>query len=142
MLVQHVKGQPDSSTSVREKGCIKIDTIRDTPCSWLENNVNYHVLEIYSDNSLHSAHNLTNNCVADGSTEPFPFPSQVLLPLHFDRSVIDRSASLQRSVALRPFKTRDFMTGVPALPGRDLPTKVCLPYSQGGAVTPTTCRTL
>ena len=48
----------------------------------------------------------------------------VLLPLHFDRSVIERTASLQRSVAIRPFKTRDFMTGVPALPGRDIPVEV------------------
>ena len=48
----------------------------------------------------------------------------VLLPLHFDRSVIERAASLQRSVAIRPFKTRDFMTGLPALPGRDIPTEV------------------
>ena len=41
----------------------------------------------------------------------------VLLPVHFDRSVVERSASLQRSVALRPFKTNDFMTGLPAVPG-------------------------
>ena len=48
----------------------------------------------------------------------------VLLPIHFDRPVIEKTASLQRSVAIRPFKTRDFMTGVPALPGRDIPTEV------------------
>ena len=48
----------------------------------------------------------------------------VLLPLHFDRPMIERTSSLQRSVAIRPFKTKDFMTGVPALPGKDIPTEV------------------
>ncbi len=48
----------------------------------------------------------------------------VLLPVHFDRSVVERSASLQRSVALRPFKTNDFMTGLPAVPGEDIPEEV------------------
>ena len=32
LLVQHVKGQPDSSTYVREKGRIKSHTIHETPC--------------------------------------------------------------------------------------------------------------
>ena len=36
-LVQHVNGQPDSSTYVREKGCIKKHTIRDTPCTIARN---------------------------------------------------------------------------------------------------------
>ena len=34
LLVQHEKGQPDSSTNVREKGCVKKNTNRDTPCRW------------------------------------------------------------------------------------------------------------
>jgi GMP synthase (glutamine-hydrolysing) len=29
-----------------------------------------------------------------------------------------------RSIALRPFITRDFMTGKPAVPGEDIPLKV------------------
>ena len=33
LLVQHIKGHPDSSTYVREKGCLTFDTIRETPCS-------------------------------------------------------------------------------------------------------------
>ena len=61
---------------------------------------------------------------AAGCTRSVSQMPAVLLPLHFDRSVIEKTASLQRSVAIRPFKTRDFMTGVPALPGRDLPTEV------------------
>lgn len=48
----------------------------------------------------------------------------VLVPLHFDRSIIERTASFQRSVALRPFLTHDFMTGVPAVPGKDIPLDV------------------
>ena len=33
LLVQHIKGQPDSSICVQEKGCLTFDTIRETPCS-------------------------------------------------------------------------------------------------------------
>ncbi len=47
-----------------------------------------------------------------------------MLPLHFDRSVIERSTSMQRSIVIRPFKTHDFMTGLPAVPGIDLPNEV------------------
>ena len=36
LLVQHVKGQPDSSTYVREKGRLTCDTNRETPCKNLE----------------------------------------------------------------------------------------------------------
>ena len=61
---------------------------------------------------------------AAGCTRSVSQMPAVLLPLHFNRSVIERTASLQRSVAIRPFKTRDFMTGVPALPGRDIPREV------------------
>ena len=32
LLVQHVKGQPDSSTYVQEKGGVTFDTNRGTPC--------------------------------------------------------------------------------------------------------------
>jgi len=48
----------------------------------------------------------------------------VLIPIHFDRSHIERSASFQRSVVIRTFKTHDFMTGVPALPGKDISYQV------------------
>ena len=36
LLVQHVKGQPDSPTYVQKKGCPTFDTNRGTPCSWVE----------------------------------------------------------------------------------------------------------
>jgi len=48
----------------------------------------------------------------------------VLLPLHFDRDTANRGPSCQRSVVLRPFCTSDFMTGVPAIPGRQIPVHV------------------
>uniref|UniRef100_A0A6A7FSM0 GMP synthase (glutamine-hydrolyzing) n=2 Tax=Hirondellea gigas TaxID=1518452 RepID=A0A6A7FSM0_9CRUS len=48
----------------------------------------------------------------------------VLIPIHFDRETLCRSPSCQRSVALRPFVTQDFMTGRPAMPGKHLPLSV------------------
>ncbi|VDN07613.1 unnamed protein product [Thelazia callipaeda] len=50
----------------------------------------------------------------------------VMLPLHFDRDPIERKTSVLRSFVLRPFITHDFMTGVSALPGRDIPEKSIL----------------
>lgn len=48
----------------------------------------------------------------------------VLLPIHFDRDQALRIPSCQRSVVLRPFCTQDFMTGLPAIPGKQLPIDV------------------
>lgn len=48
----------------------------------------------------------------------------ILIPLHFDRDPAIRGPSCQRSVVLRPFITHDFMTGRPAIPGKDLPLEV------------------
>ncbi len=48
----------------------------------------------------------------------------VLIPVHFDRSPVERAPSFQRSVVIRTFITNDFMTGVPAIPGQDLPIAV------------------
>ena len=50
----------------------------------------------------------------------------VLIPIHFDRPVTGNTPSCQRSVVIRTFLTSDFMTGVPAQPGKQLPQKVCL----------------
>ncbi|VVC24972.1 Hypothetical protein CINCED_3A007468 [Cinara cedri] len=44
----------------------------------------------------------------------------VLIPVHFDRDVAYRHPSCQRSVVIRPFITEDFMTGIPALPGKHI----------------------
>ena len=50
----------------------------------------------------------------------------VLIPVHFDRDTQQRPMlpSCQRSVVIRTFLTSDFMTGVPAIPGKDLPIHV------------------
>ena len=48
----------------------------------------------------------------------------VLLPLHFDRDMLTRDPSCQRSIVLRPFITNDFMTGTAAVPGQDIPEEV------------------
>jgi len=48
----------------------------------------------------------------------------VLIPVHFDRDQVSRIPSCQRSIVLRPFCSHDFMTGVPAIPGRELPVDV------------------
>ncbi|CAH0564257.1 unnamed protein product [Brassicogethes aeneus] len=48
----------------------------------------------------------------------------ILIPLDFDRDQALRIPSCQRSIVLRPFCTQDFMTGVPAVPGKQLPIDV------------------
>lgn len=50
----------------------------------------------------------------------------ILIPIHFDRDPANMMAtsSILRSVVLRPFLTADFMTGLPAKPGVDLPIAV------------------
>ncbi|PFX27813.1 GMPS gene product [Stylophora pistillata] len=48
----------------------------------------------------------------------------VLIPVHFDRDPIDHIPSCQRSLVIRTFITSDFMTGVPATPGKQIPIEV------------------
>ncbi|XP_020626261.1 GMP synthase [glutamine-hydrolyzing]-like [Orbicella faveolata] len=48
----------------------------------------------------------------------------VLIPIHFDRDPIDHIPSCQRSVVIRTFITSDFMTGIPATPGKQIPIEV------------------
>lgn len=50
----------------------------------------------------------------------------ILLPIHFDRDQALRIPSCQRSIVLRPFCTQDFMTGIPAIPGKQLPLDVSI----------------
>jgi GMP synthase (glutamine-hydrolysing) len=61
----------------------------------------------------------SSGCVNSVSQMPL-----VLIPVHFDRDQMLRIPSCQRSIVLRPFCTHDFMTGVPAVPGRELPVDV------------------
>ncbi len=49
----------------------------------------------------------------------------ILIPIHFDREeALTRTPSCLRSVVIRTFITEDFMTGVPAIPNRQIPFKV------------------
>ena len=51
----------------------------------------------------------------------------VLVPIHFDRILENKiQPSCQRSIVIRTFITSDFMTGVAAMPGQDIPVKVTL----------------
>lgn len=50
----------------------------------------------------------------------------VLIPVHFDRDIAYCHPSCQRSVVIRPFITEDFMTGIPALPGKHIPATVSI----------------
>lgn len=50
----------------------------------------------------------------------------VSIPVHFDRAQSEKST--KRSFVLRPFITRDFMTGKAALPGKDIPENVSCSY--------------
>ncbi|CAB1349294.1 unnamed protein product [Coregonus sp. 'balchen'] len=50
----------------------------------------------------------------------------ILTPLHFDRDSSQRQPSCRRSVVVRTFITRDFMTGIPATPGNHIPEEVVL----------------
>lgn len=50
----------------------------------------------------------------------------ILTPLHFDRDPLQKQPSCQRSVVIRTFITSDFMTGVPATPGNEIPVEVVL----------------
>ncbi|KAK0419942.1 hypothetical protein QR680_014420 [Steinernema hermaphroditum] len=50
----------------------------------------------------------------------------ILVPLHFDRSASSSTPSNHHSICLRPFITNDFMTGIAAVPGVDIPEATVL----------------
>jgi len=68
----------------------------------------------------HVAHQVLASSGCAGSISQMPV---VLLPLHFDRDATCHQPSCQRSVVIRTFVTHDFMTGVPATPGKQLPVE-------------------
>jgi len=65
----------------------------------------------------HLANQVLSTAGKNSSVSQMPV---VLIPIHFDRSQLERVPSCCRSVVIRPFITQDFMTGVPAVPGKDL----------------------
>jgi hypothetical protein len=48
----------------------------------------------------------------------------VLISIHFDHDQVSRIPSCHRLLVLRPFYSHDFVTGVPAIPGRELSVDV------------------
>ncbi|GAB6018698.1 hypothetical protein CHUAL_000374 [Chamberlinius hualienensis] len=48
----------------------------------------------------------------------------ILIPIHFDRDVMSRLPSCQRSIVIRTIITTDFMTGVPAIPNKNVPVEL------------------
>ncbi|XP_015927873.1 GMP synthase [glutamine-hydrolyzing] isoform X1 [Parasteatoda tepidariorum] len=69
----------------------------------------------------HVAHNILQN---SGQLESISQMPIVLIPIHFDRDVVSRNPSCQRSAVIRTFITHDFMTGIPATPNKHLPLDV------------------
>ncbi|XP_045107966.1 GMP synthase [glutamine-hydrolyzing]-like [Portunus trituberculatus] len=75
--------------------------------------------------TLRQADFLANQVLAESSfMEKIAQMPVVVVPVHFDRDPVARLPSCQRSVVLRPFITHDFMTGIPALPGKHIPVEL------------------
>lgn len=66
-------------------------------------------------------HSILHNSGHMGSISQMPI---ILIPIHFDRDVVSRNPSCQRSAVIRTFITHDFMTGIPGTPNKHLPLVV------------------
>uniref|UniRef100_A0A8B9CU08 GMP synthase (glutamine-hydrolyzing) n=1 Tax=Anser brachyrhynchus TaxID=132585 RepID=A0A8B9CU08_9AVES len=69
------------------------------------------------------AHNILRESGYAGKISQMPI---ILTPLHFDRDPLQKQPSCQRSVVIRTFITSDFMTGIAATPGNEIPEEVVL----------------
>uniref|UniRef100_A0A2I3G371 GMP synthase C-terminal domain-containing protein n=1 Tax=Nomascus leucogenys TaxID=61853 RepID=A0A2I3G371_NOMLE len=69
------------------------------------------------------AHHILRESGNSGKISQMPV---ILTPLHFDRDPLQKQPSCQRSVFIRTFITSDFMTGIPATPGNEIPIEVVL----------------
>uniref|UniRef100_A0A8K9X103 GMP synthase [glutamine-hydrolyzing] n=1 Tax=Oncorhynchus mykiss TaxID=8022 RepID=A0A8K9X103_ONCMY len=69
------------------------------------------------------AHSILRESGYSGKISQMPV---ILTPLHFDRDSSQRQPSCRRSVVVRTFITSDFMTGIPATPGKHIPEEVVL----------------
>ena len=69
----------------------------------------------------HLAHEVLRN---HGQVQHVSQMPVIIVPLHLDRSLESWEPSSRRSIVIRTFITADFMTGVPAVPGQDLPEEV------------------
>ncbi len=75
----------------------------------------------------HVAHRVLRSRGLYGAVAQMPV---VVIPVQFDRDplAVSRTPSCARSVVLRPFLSKDFMTGQPAIPGVDIPAPVSIDY--------------
>ncbi|CAF90658.1 unnamed protein product [Tetraodon nigroviridis] len=71
----------------------------------------------------YEAHSILRESGFSGKISQMPI---ILTPLHFDRDPLQKQPSCRRSVVIRTFITSDFMTGVPATPGNQIPEEVVL----------------
>ena len=61
---------------------------------------------------LREADSIANSILANqGYSSAVSQMPVILIPIHFDRDVVSKQPSCQRSVVIRTFKTEDFMTG-------------------------------
>ena len=75
--------------------------------------------------TVRQADHLAHQVLAQaGKTSAVSQMPVVIIPVHFDRSQLERVPSCCRSIVLRPFISQDFMTGAPAIPGKHLPLDV------------------
>ena len=63
-------------------------------------------------------------CFVSGHMKSLSQMPVILIPVHFDRDPLSRIPSCQRSVVIRTFITNDFMTGIPATIGKEIPEEV------------------
>uniref|UniRef100_A0A2K5CB76 Uncharacterized protein n=1 Tax=Aotus nancymaae TaxID=37293 RepID=A0A2K5CB76_AOTNA len=69
------------------------------------------------------AHNILRESGYAGKISQMPVISTLL---HFDQDPLQKQPSCQRSVVIRTFITSDFMMGIPATPGNEIPIEVVL----------------
>ncbi|KAK3795394.1 hypothetical protein RRG08_000705 [Elysia crispata] len=69
-------------------------------------------------------YNATRTLAQAGCTANISQMPIVSIPIHFDRDPSLHLPASQRSIVIRTFITNDFMTGIPATPGKHLPIKV------------------
>eukprot|EP00128_Syssomonas_multiformis_P015637 Colp12_sorted_trinity150504_noHs@2242 len=73
--------------------------------------------------TLREADAVVNKGILDaGLTTALSQVPVIIFPVHFDRS--SGEPSTKRSIAIRTFITSDFMTGVPAVPDKQIPSDV------------------
>jgi len=73
---------------------------------------------------LREADSIATSILSKGYASSISQMPVILIPIHFDRDVVSRQPSCQRSVVIRTFITEDFMTGIPAIPNRHIPLEV------------------